>query len=139
MQGARDEAFDDDEGDDSQSMGGNDMPFGTREPQPFLPPNAQPFPQREQPSFNPRPQQQTAPEAGDVERLPSFITGGGQPQVQIPTQPNPSAHQSNGPNGHDNQPDRFPLHRRRRRHRGPRSDPGGSPQQGSSDRDDPND
>ena len=27
-----------------------------------------------------------------------------------------------GQNGHDNQPDRFPLHRRRRRHRGPRPD-----------------
>jgi hypothetical protein len=27
---------------------------------------------------------------------------------------------ANGANGHDGQPDRFPLHRRRRRHRGPR-------------------
>ncbi len=54
---------------------------------------------------------------GDVERLPSFITGGQQPQQHQPHQG-----QQPGQNGHDNQPDRFPLHRRRRRHRGPRPD-----------------
>jgi hypothetical protein len=97
-------------------MGGpGDSPYGTREPQPYIPRDAQPFPQ--QPPHQPqRPQQGNAAAEGDVERLPSFITGGQQPQQQ------PHQGQQPGPNGHDNQPDRFPLHRRRRRHRGPRPD-----------------
>jgi hypothetical protein len=66
---------------------------------------------------------------GDVERLPSFITGG-QPQHQPQNnqggqgggngpygQGGQGGQSSNGPNGYDG-PDRFPLHRRRRRHRG---------------------
>jgi hypothetical protein len=114
-QGARDDGFDDGD-DDGQSMGGpGDSPYGTREPQPYIPRDAQPFPQ--QPPQQPqRPQQGNAAAEGDVERLPSFITGGQQPQQQ------PHQGQQPGPNGHDNQPDRFPLHRRRRRHRGPRPD-----------------
>jgi uncharacterized protein DUF4167 len=115
MSGARDEAFE--EGEDEQpSLGGGDSPYGTREPQPYIPRDAQPFPQQHQP-HQPRPQPTGAPADGDVDRLPSFITGGQQPQHQSSPQ---------GQNGHDNQPDRFPLHRRRRRHRGPRHDmPGG--------------
>jgi hypothetical protein len=60
---------------------------------------------------------------GDVERLPSFITGG-QPAQQNAPQPGqgPNGPQGqngpNGPNGFDGQADRYPLHRRRRRHRG---------------------
>jgi hypothetical protein len=55
-----------------------------------------------------RPQPQPPVETGaDIDRLPSFITGGQQPQ---PAEPNGHEHQSSG--------DRFPLHRRRRR-RGP--------------------
>src|ERR1700716_3102479 len=67
--GARDDAFDD-EGDDGQasmgqasmgqasvgqpsrgqaSMGGGESPYGTREPQPYIPRDAQPFPQHQQP------------------------------------------------------------------------------------------
>jgi hypothetical protein len=122
--GARDDGFDDDDGDDAQpsmpsmpSMSApGESPYGTREPQPFIPRDAQPFPQHQQHQpHQPRPQPVSAPMDADVDRLPSFITGG-QPQP-IPQQ---------GQNGHDNQPDRFPLHRRRRRHRGPRHDmPGG--------------
>ena len=52
----------------------------------------------------------------DVDRLPSFITGG-QPAHQQPPQ---QGQAPTGSNGYDGQPDRFPLHRRRRRHRGPR-------------------
>jgi hypothetical protein len=121
--GARDDGFDDDDGDDAQpsmpsmpSMSApGESPYGTREPQPFIPRDAQPFPQHQQHQpHQPRPQPASAPMDADVDRLPSFITGG-QPQ------PLPQ-----GQNGHDNQPDRFPLHRRRRRHRGPRHDmPGG--------------
>lgn len=76
-------------------------------------------PQQHQPRDNhgQRPQPQPSADAGDVGGLPSFITGA------------PQSHQGYGPNGYDNQPDRFPLHRRRRRHhRGPRPDmPGGQP------------
>jgi hypothetical protein len=136
----RDESFDD--GDDDQQghhpmMGGSEPSYGNRDQQqPYPPRDNQPYQPREgqpyaqhshQPSSHgrdaqpyqgqPRPQQPSsgvaADGSGDVERLPSFITGGGQPQ---PPQ------QAQGPNGHDGQPDRYPLHRRRRRHRGPRSD-----------------
>jgi hypothetical protein len=118
MSGARDEGFDDGDDDGQPSMSGaSDSPYGTREPQPYIPRDAQPFPQPQQHNQQqPRPQQGNAPAEGDVDRLPSFITGGQQP-------PLPS-HQGSqqGQNGHDSQPDRFPLHRRRRRHRGPRPD-----------------
>jgi hypothetical protein len=112
-QGARDDNFDDD--DDQPSMaGGGDSPYGTREPQPYIPRDAQPFPGHPQHQpHQPRPQQGN-PAEGDVDRLPSFITGGQQPQHHQGSQ--------QGQNGHDGQPDRFPLHRRRRRHRGPRPD-----------------
>jgi hypothetical protein len=58
--------------------------------------------------------------------LPSFITGGQPPQQQPQQngQGGQGAQGVNGPNGngYDGSPDRFPLHRRRRRHRsgGPR-------------------
>jgi hypothetical protein len=112
--------------------------FGTRDPQPYLPRDAQFYPQRdqpnvarEQPNFPREPQSsgrhnqaQPAPgtrseDDGHVERLPSFITGGGQP---APPQATPANHQNHGSNGFEGQGDRFPLHRRRRRHRGPRAD-----------------
>ena len=107
-----------DEGDNEQpSIGGE--PFAPREPQPFYP-REQQQPQM-QPQFQPRPQHVAPAVEEDVERLPSFITGG-QPQ-QPPPQQSPGSPGSNGPNspnGFDSSADRFPLHRRRRRHRGPR-------------------
>jgi hypothetical protein len=124
------ENFEEGGDDDSQPFSG--APFGTREPQPYIPPNAQPFVQRDNQPYQPREthdgqpqetrQQDTRhqprapqPEPGNVDALPAFITGGA-PQPQPP--------QANGQNGYENggQPDRFPLHRRRRRHRGPRGD-----------------
>jgi len=112
-----DDMFDDGDEDSAHPMmGGGEPGYGPREPQPYLRETHQPYPRREpqpyaaeQPSHTGRIQAGApASEASNEgERLPSFITGGGQP------------HQSFGPNGHD-QPDRFPLHRRRRRHRGPR-------------------
>src|SRR4051794_30716175 len=136
----REESFDED-GDDEfgqqpMSNAGN-APFGTREPQPFLPPEAQPYPQNQH--HVPRPHQQQGAghdgggqqdrQQGDrqphVDRLPSFITGGQQPatQPQQAQTPQPQGFNNqqgpNNQNGHDGQPDRFPLHRRRRRHRGP--------------------
>jgi hypothetical protein len=104
-----------DDGDNEQpSIGGE--PFAPREQQPFYP-REQQHPQHPQPRAQHLPQQREE----DVERLPSFITGG-QAHQQPPQQgqggngPNGP----NGPNGFDGSADRFPLHRRRRRHRGPR-------------------
>jgi hypothetical protein len=145
----RDDGFDDGDDMSPQGMPGpGEVPFGPGEPQPYLPREPQPYPAREQQAYPareqqaypvreqqtyaPRPQQQPAPPAaeaaGDVDRLPSFITGGQQPQPQ-PVQ----SHQGYGQNGHENQGDRFPLHRRRRRHRGPRHEIPGAAQPGGSD------
>lgn len=119
----RDEAFD--EGDDEV---GQDQPqfasqpaqpaqptqpaFGTRDPQPYLPRDAQFFSPRDQQQQGAR---QAPPRNEDegVDRLPSFITGGQAPNQQAGGAPQ-------GPNGgYEGQggADRFPLHRRRRRHR----------------------
>jgi Domain of unknown function (DUF4167) len=122
-QGAADDGYDD--GDDEQPFTGQGEPNYAQQPpaqppQPYLPRDAQPFPPRDQQQHGNRPQQnyqQPSPgneAAPDVGGLPSFITGGGQPQQNNPTQ--------NSQNGHDqggggNQQDRF-GHRRRRRHRG---------------------
>jgi hypothetical protein len=163
--GARDDSFED--GDEGEQPMISESAFGAREPQPYMPREPQPFmpretpremqrdvqrdapretqrePQRDmqrdaQPYQQPYPQQQphqprqvqpVPNESADVERLPSFITGGQPVQTAAP-----------GQNGHDNNspPDRYPLHRRRRRHRGgPRQDFQGDPTQGdeSSPRD----
>jgi hypothetical protein len=116
--GARDDGFDDGEDDTQPGMvggggGGGAEPYGTREPQPYIPRDAQPFPQQQQQPAQQRAYQNTAQPEGDIDRLPSFITGGQAHQ--------PQAAQGNGHDG-GGQPDRFPLHRRRRRHRGPRPD-----------------
>jgi hypothetical protein len=115
-QGARDESFEEGEEDGQASTGATgESPYGTREPQPFLPRDAQAFPQPQpaQPQ-QPRLSQGGTETQGEVDRLPSFITGGQQPMHA--SQQNPGQ----GQNGHDGHSDRFPLHRRRRRHRGPR-------------------
>jgi hypothetical protein len=104
---ARDETESGEEDTQPSAAATADAPFGTREPQPFLPRDAQPYPQHQHNQPQPGRGSQGGGAGGDVDRLPSFITGG---QNQ----------QQSSQNGHDNQPDRFPLHRRRRRHRGPR-------------------
>ncbi|MGB9366431.1 MAG: DUF4167 domain-containing protein [Xanthobacteraceae bacterium] len=116
-----DEQFEEGGDEDGQSFG---QPFGTGE-QPYLPQNAQPFVQRDN-NYQPREQRDAPPqprapqpEPGNEAGLPAFITGGA-PQAQ-----------PQGQNGYENgggQGDRFPLHRRRRRHRGPRDNvPGSGP------------
>jgi len=118
-QQSADEGFDNDDDDTQPFM--NEPSYTPREPQqqPYLPRDAQPFPPRDQQMHN-RPQHQQQPyqqqpsqgghEGGqDVGGLPSFITGGGQPQ------------QNSAQNGHDQGDrgqDRYGMHRRRRRHRG---------------------
>ena len=120
-----------DDGDEQPAMGGEPyapqaQPFYQREPhqpQHHQPQHYQPQQPPQQQHFQPRPQPQMPEGDGDVERLPSFITGG-LPQQQSAPQHSQGANgphgQSggNGPNGYDGSADRFPLHRRRRRHRG---------------------
>jgi hypothetical protein len=118
-QGAADDNFDD-EGDEQPpflGMGQNEPSYAQPQaPQPYIPRDAQPFPQRDQAQprqQQPYPQQQQPQGGNGVEPngLPAFITGG---------QPQPNANQGYGQNGHEQQgdrPDRF-GHRRRRRHRG---------------------
>jgi hypothetical protein len=143
----RGEGMDDlgDEGDEDQAAlpGVGEQPlFGPRDPQPYLPRDAQFFPQREQPGYGGRHSSKEfagkefagkdfagkdfagkdKEDDSNVERLPSFITGG------APVQPNgqngsPAAY---GQNGFEAQADRFPLHRRRRRHRTARAEGGQS-------------
>src|SRR5271169_332468 len=114
-----------DDGDNEQpSIGGE--PFAPREQQPFYP-REQQHPQMQPQHPQSRAQHLPQQREEDVERLPSFITGG-QAHQQPPQQgqggngPNgPNVPNGpNGPNGFDGSADRFPLHRRRRRHRGPR-------------------
>jgi hypothetical protein len=119
-----DDGFD---GEDDEQPHLSGEPFAPREPQPFYgreaqhqPHNHQPQQQHQpqQPHFQPRPQQAPQPNGEqDVDRLPSFITGGQSQQAQPQQQAQPPG-DSNGYNGGGG--DRFPLHRRRRRHRGPR-------------------
>ena len=105
-----DDGYDDDN--EQPPIGGE--PFAPREPQPFYPRDQQ-QPQMQPSHVQPRPQHMAPTGEEDVDRLPSFITGG-QPHQQ----PSPPSTAPGSPNGYDGSPDRFPLHRRRRRHRGPR-------------------
>ena len=112
-----------------------ESPFG-REPQAYSPRDSQTYsreaqdhPGRESQPYGPREPQPYGgrqpggrPEQGEGDRLPAFITGSG---------PQPS-YQGHGPNGFDGQPDRFQLHRRRRRRHGPRGDMQGPREQVAS-------
>src|SRR5690349_7365773 len=132
---AQDETFDegDEDGATQPAHAGGDQPpqFGTRDPQPYLPRDVQFYsPRGGEQQYGGRPQQgggerhYRGGDDGNVDRLPSFITGGGggQPQQQHQGMAgNPGQQGHGGQNGYDNQGgDRF--HRRRRRHRGPRND-----------------
>ena len=128
----RDDFAEDAEDEGSEQAGTGDQPFGTSEPQPYIPREAQPFPQREGQSYGGRENRpqgggRSQPSGGNEQQpgdgLPAFITGGAQSQPQ-----GEGYHRQ--PNGFDGgQADRFPLHRRRRRHRGPRGDQPGAGQQ----------
>jgi len=121
--GPREDLYDDSEEDlGSPVMGGGgeqqQPAFGTRDPQPFLPRDAQFYPQQREPFHGRQPPAGPSPNGQDedVDRLPSFVTG---------APPQPQQGQGYSPNGGfeaQGQGDRFPLHRRRRRHRGPRND-----------------
>jgi len=143
LQGAADvqEDFEDGEGEPigqpgvaPQGPGGEQPQFGTRDPQPYLPRDAQFFQPRDQQGGGGnygggRQQHQPRNDGGDVDRLPSFITGGAQPNPQGQAGQG-GGHPGYGANGYENgqggggdrgerggeRGDRF--HRRRRRHRG---------------------
>ena len=125
----------DDLGDDGdEDMGGmaatdEQAPFGTRDPQPYLPRDAQFFPPRDQPQYGGgggRPQQQHAAAAhtsrSRAARMTAMSSGCPRSSPAAPAARRAAqGDRSNGQNGYDaQQGDRFPLHRRRRRHRGPR-------------------
>ncbi|MBV1697089.1 MAG: DUF4167 domain-containing protein [Hyphomicrobiales bacterium] len=116
-----------DDGDDQPQIG---EPFAPREQQPVYPQQNQqqqqhnPYSQHHQynqqnnhnQQNNQRPQHMQPESEQDVDRLPSFITGG---QSQQPQQgQSQGGNGSDGSNGYDGS-DRFQRHRRRR-HRGPR-------------------
>jgi hypothetical protein len=123
----------DDVGDDGDEdaaalpSGGEQPMFGPRDPQPYLPRDAQFFQPREQQNFGGRHAAKDRDEdsngerleRSNVERLPSFITGG------APGQNGQNGSTGHGQNGFEAQGDRFPLHRRRRRHRTARGEAGG--------------
>jgi hypothetical protein len=118
---ARDEGGDD-EGDDFQPYGNE--PFS---PQPVYQQQPQPY-QRNEGGYQqsnhrqPQPQPQPQMQDGDIERLPSFITGG-QPQPDINGgNGNGHGYQDRGDRGDRN--DRFNHRRRRHRHGGPRNNDG---------------
>lgn len=134
----REDSFEEYEDEQSASPLSDAPGFGSREPQPYPPREAQgyptrdgqPFAPREQP-YVPRPQLSSVPprseQPDDSERLPAFITGNG---------PQPPGFQAYGQpqNGFEGQPDRYPLHRRRRRRHSSRGDMTGAPQSaGGSD------
>src|SRR5256886_3464210 len=74
--GMREGGFDDGDDDGQPSMSApTDSPYGTPEPQPYIPRDAQPFPQHQQRQpHQPRPPQGNAPPEGDLDRLPSLAT-----------------------------------------------------------------
>jgi Domain of unknown function (DUF4167) len=111
----RDEIGDDGDDEAAALPGIGEQPiFGPRDPQPYLPRDAQFFQPREQPSFGGRHSSKDQDDS-NVERLPSFITGG-------PSAPQNGSQPAISQNGFEAQSDRFPLHRRRRRHRGVRNE-----------------
>ena len=95
MSGARDEGFDDGD-DDGNPWAVGRSPYGTREPQPYIPRDAQPSAATAALAST-----SAAGNAGRRRRCraaTSFITGG---QQRSAASSRPAA----GPNGHDNQPD----------------------------------
>src|SRR6516165_9059468 len=80
----REDSFEDGDDEGPPMMSGGDSAYGTREPQPYLPRDAQPFPQQQSqpPSSGEQPE-------SEPDRLPSFITGG------APQQPHQNPQGSN--------------------------------------------
>jgi len=122
-------SYDDDEGEEAPA--GEQPSFGTRDPQPYLPRDAQFYAGNgEQPQ--PRQNNHANGDDGGVDRLPSFITGGAQPQGQ---QPGPGYENGGGEQRFQGERgERGGYGYRRRRHRrsgGPRGEmSNGAPHEG---------
>jgi len=110
--------------------------YPPREPQPYMPREQrfnnnnrdQQYGGRPQQQHQQPPQQYSSNNSGsaggegssDIDQLPAFVTGG------APQSSQPQQNSGNGQNGYESGgPDRFPLHRRRRRRHGPRPEGGG--------------
>jgi hypothetical protein len=118
----RDDASEDGEGEYSSFGAEPGFAPQPQQQQPY-PPREQPYQREQQQPYRenrPQPQPQMQPNDGDIDRLPSFITGG-QPQ-----QPQGGGNYDNNERGDRN--DRFQHRRRRRHHGGPRPD--GAPPSG---------
>ena len=122
----RDGASYDDDGDDEAVPTGGEQPqFGPRDPQPYLPRDAQFYGDQQQPRQNNNSNNNNsnnhAPANGDdVDRLPSFITGG-QQQPQQPGQEAGGERYQDGDRNdrsNDNRNDRYGYRRRRHRRGG---------------------
>lgn len=113
---SQDDGADGDDGDDSFQPYGE--PFSPQ-PQPqYQPREAQPQQHRPQPQYQPQPQVNDA----DIERLPSFITGGQPVQAEMGGGQNGGYERENQPNNNrGDRNDRFSHRRRRRHHGGPRN------------------
>src|ERR1700689_3553421 len=108
------------EDDDNEQNVGEGEPFAPRDTQQPFYPRDQHHQQGQPQHSQPRPQFQSPNNSGnnnpennnedDVDRLPSFITGGGQPQGAPPQQGHGS-NNSKGQNGYDGSAGRFPLYR----------------------------
>jgi hypothetical protein len=131
------------DGDEEESFSnfGQEPGFVPQQPQPYIRDNGQAQFQRDQqprehhrerehrpqPQYQPQPPNQPQPalaDNGSVDRLPSFITGGPQPQVNG----TPGGYEGGGERG---ERERFP--RRRRRPHGPRPDTVAAPAAPSED------
>jgi hypothetical protein len=137
----RDEGADEAEGEYTAGFNSGDAGGQPREPQPYpiREPQPQAYQAREQQpreqgwrdNRNPSPPA-TPSDDSDIDRLPSFITGG-QPQPNFGggNHDNGGERPNGGERGGDrgDRGDRYP-HRRRRRHHGPRPDNQGAPVQG---------
>jgi len=126
---SRDGNFDD-EGDDEITVPetSTEQPsFGTRDPQPFVPRDAQFYGQNsEQPHRGGPMHQHTSPAREEHAGLPSFITGGGQQPVPQPQENGQSGYE-NGNGGERFQGDRQGFRRRRRHRSGYRNDQHSAP------------
>lgn len=118
-------SFDDDEGDDVGQPGADQPQFGTRDPQPYLPRDAQFSEGRQYQQNQPRQQNNGNHQnsEADLNGLPSFITGGGQPQ-QSPQggQEGQGGGYDNGDRNNGNERYNFRRRRHRRGGGGPRGD-----------------
>jgi Domain of unknown function (DUF4167) len=126
--GSADDVMDEGDEEFQQAGAAQNEPYAREQPQPYMPRENPQIESRQQPQGR-QSRAQPQPPASEISGLPSFITGA-QPQLNL----DQGAQNGQSANGQDERNgDRFPLHRRRRRHRGNRPDFGQSPAEGSDE------